>query len=630
MHVVFGWFSRRALPASGPDEAALFGGPAARVEQAFNQIAPDSYVRHTFGGPDWGVMVGEASVRDGWLWPVLATDGPVSTISLGIPVGFSGTAPELGKRLLAGEDIQALVAPPFSAVALEGDRRAVVQQDWLGMGRVYFGEADDIVYFASRASLIADMIGPHKLDRAGWISYVMCGHFGGEHSPYDGVRILAPGERLTLTHRPGGGWDAMSQIGTNIDDLVKRGLEVRSRPFDELLDMAADGITKGTASIHSIYDKPILLGLSGGKDSRLIFASMLAGGMIPKLRTNIDTPAEGEIATQLVSIIRERRGLDLEHELALVAQPESVTTVGLLERIQRLQSTYDYQFSSTYTIRRAGTGALPEAATNATITGAGGELVTGYWYGDPNEPKPDPAALLRTHLMLASGPDAPAQATVEAEEARIAAQIARGAATGLEGLDLVDYVYLLERVRRWYSSGFSVGMVTPFLTPGFVSASFAVTPQQKRERVLHFSLLKRLTPEFEEVPFVSIRTGRSTATRVWEGDGLEVVHKLLDTVQGGVTDLMRRDVVAKAIARSARGGGNGTLQKVLQQYACLATATRDFEPSSVRPPTQTYETFLRGNRQQQTSAWSPIVRQMRRTAVGRAVVSALKSARSRL
>ena len=38
--------------------------------------------------------------------------------------------------------------------------------------------------------------------------------------------------------------------------------------------------------------------------------------------------------------------------------------------------------------------------------------------------------------------------------------------------------------------------------------------RQKKQRVLHTGLLRRLTPEWADIPFVSVGTGPSTATRV--------------------------------------------------------------------------------------------------------------------
>ncbi len=626
MHVVMGWFSRRARPSFSHDSASV-DSPAARVARTLDAVVPGSYRRHQFGGADWGLTVCEIGERSAWRWPVLAGDGPVSAVSLGIPLGASGDALTLARCLLAGDDIHATVAPPFGLLALDGDRRISVQQDWLGMCRIFLGEADDTVFLATRPGLVADLIG-RTPDRAGWASYVACGHFGGEFSPYAGVRLLAPGERLLLDRRTEGGWNVASQIRTTIDDVVQRGVAARSKPFEEILDLAAQGITTATAGITRIYGEPITMGLSGGKDSRLVLATMLAAGIVPKLRTNIDTPAEGETAGRLVEIMRERRGLVLDHTLTLVGEAESVVTVGLEDRVQRLQALHDYQFPSTYTVRNTGNGKLPEAATPATVTGAGGELATGYWYPAVGSTVTEPLDALTARLMYACGKQGPTAAVFEAERTRVAALIERGAANGLQGLELVDYIYLLERVRRWYSSAYTVGMVTPFLTPDFLTAAFALTPQQKRERALHTALMQRFTPEWAGVPYVSITTGPSTAFRIWNGDGLQVVHRLLDTVDGGLTDLMRRDSVADALVTCADGKGTGTLQKVLQQFAAIAIATKDFEPGRVRPPSQTYQSFLRTHRRR-TPRLAPFVRQMRRTVVGRAVVSAIKTARGR-
>jgi asparagine synthase (glutamine-hydrolysing) len=164
----------------------------------------------------------------------------------------------------------------------------------------------------------------------------------------------------------------------------------------------------------------------------------------------------------------------------------------------------------------------------------------------------------------------------------------------------------MERLRRWITSAYHLNMVSPFLAPDVVAATFALTPEQKRDRLLHAGLLERFVPEWAQIPYVSRRSGPSTATRIWDGDGLPAVHELLDTTGGDLVRLLRRDAIERAVVACARGNGTVGDEKALQQFACLAAAAQRLEPDAVRPPTRRYAAFL---------AASPARRQRRVPAV---------------
>jgi asparagine synthase (glutamine-hydrolysing) len=389
---------------------------------------------------------------------------------------------------------------------------------------------------------------------------------------------------VTGRRREGGGWSVTSELRYATDDVVLSGFATQGRPVDEQLDRAADALTTTAASLHRLYADEITLGLSGGKDSRLIAASLIAAGRTPRFVTNEDTRAEGEVARQLVRILHEKRGVRTEHKLQLAGAPASVLDTGLRERARRLQRLHDHQFPSTYLVRPAVRPTLPEQVRAASFTGAAGELAVGFWYPrETGETSPSPEQAGVTKLLAAVPQAAAAPAVVTAERERIAALFAHARGIGLDDLHLVDYLYLVERVRRWYTSAYTTGMVTPFLAPGFVAATFGLTPAQKRDRLLHTGLIARLVPEWAEVPFVSAATGPSTATRVWEGDGVEAVAGLLDTAHGPLTELMRRPVVEKALRTAVQGGRPDP--RTLQQFTWLAVASEQLEPGSTRAAT---------------------------------------------
>lgn len=81
-----------------------------------------------------------------------------------------------------------------------------------------------------------------------------------------------------------------------------------------------------------------------------------------------------------------------------------------------------------------------------------------------------------------------------------------------------------------------------------MTGSFASSPEQKTARMLHTRLLERFMPEWAAVPYVS-GSMKSTAARVWDGDGMTAVCDLLDTAQGDVANLRCRPAVEQAAAR---------------------------------------------------------------------------------
>ncbi|WP_405091468.1 hypothetical protein OG767_30035 [Micromonospora sp. NBC_01392] len=579
MQVMLAWTT------DGPDPEDGRVARGTRFDRAAAELVPESWRRRSFGGADWGVLVQHPTDQGAYRWPTVAVDGPVTAVSLGIPVGVDAAGPvALARRLLAGEDVHREVVPPFGLLALDRDRFAL-QQDWLGMARVFTGTAGAVTAWCTRPGLLAAFLhGTPRPDLAGWTSYLLCGHFGGDLSPLAGIRLLRPGERVTGRRRATGGWQLTTELRYATDDVVRAGHAERDRPVAERLDRAADALTRAVTSLHRLHDGEVTLGLSGGKDSRLIAASLVAAGRTPNLVTNDDTPAEAEVARELVRLLRERRGLELPHRSVPAAAPADVLGVGLRERAQRLAERHDHQFPSTYLSRPAVSTRLPEATRPASLTGAAGELAVGYWYPPAGaDPAPTPEQGGLTRLLAALPRAAATPEALAAERDRVTGVLAHARDLGLRDEHLIDHLYLVERMRRWCTSAYTTGMVTPFLAPGFVAATFAFGVAEKRARLLHTALIARLVPEWAEVPFVSAATGPSRATRIWAGDGVATVADLLDTAHGPLTDLIRRPVVERALRAAARGQEPDP--RVLQQFTALAIASGQLEPGTTRPPT---------------------------------------------
>jgi asparagine synthase (glutamine-hydrolysing) len=424
-----------------------------------------------------------------------------------------------------------------------------------------------------------------------------------------------------------------STIDFTVDDVVKVGLETQGRPLETSLDVATEEFKTVAGHIHNQYDD-IILGLSGGKDSRLIAASLVAAGRVPRFATNNDIPAEGETARELVRILSEKRGITIDHTVKLAAQPANVFAHGLRDRVVRLQHRYDYQFPYTYAVRPALAELLPDKADRANITGAGGELATGYWYAKPDDkPEPDEIVALNHLVPDVTGID---PAAVEQERERVLAILQRGKDLGVQGPHMCDYLYLVERVRRWYSSAYSLSMITPFLHPAMVAVMFSLTAEQKRDRVLHTSLTDRLVPEWADVPYVTGYSPTSTVPKVWEGDGLKVIADLIDTAQGPIAKLLDERIAEQLLVTP-----KGSARKSLQRFAYMAVASQQLEPHTVQPSTnETYRRVVAQKKAQQKKPSVPRPRRrpattrdkvlarmqwIKRTPVGRAVWNKLRA-----
>ena len=165
------------------------------------------------------------------------------------------------------------------------------------------------------------------------------------------------------------------------------------------------------------------------------------------------------------------------------------------------------------------------AVDHLAIGGAGGEVAHGHFY-PADVLQLDALPLhrklhafgnrLQARLTPTAGPGEPARAAVAEQIEHVLRDAVHG---GIENATMLDYFYVVERLRRWGTTGERSGVVSPLLVPAFVRSAFALDPAQRVDNALHRALVRRLVPEWADIPFFkpcrSRRVGRVHGFGAW-------------------------------------------------------------------------------------------------------------------
>jgi hypothetical protein len=202
----------------------------------------------------------------------------------------------------------------------------------------------------------------------------------------------------------------------------------------------------------------------------------------------------------------------------------------------------------------------PTDGSCATVTGHGGAIGHGMYY--KNKPHMERIRSrgewgVMTRLMRACWREHRAGTQDVYEEALASWErlIAAGRDQGVEGVELLDWCFMMDRFPHRSGLAASTQGVTVFANPGFIRAAFAITPEQRCEHALHRSLLARLMPEWNDAPYLDRQWSNLPALRrqwVWEGEDVEGMTEMLS--DGGPWEDMFDPERARRLWRKARRG----------------------------------------------------------------------------
>ncbi|WP_157553171.1 hypothetical protein [Jiangella gansuensis] len=580
--LVFCWFAvRRPLP----EHSELF---LTRIERFAATRTNPQWTRVLHHGPGWGLFAA-APAAGGWRWELVADDDELTAVSTAPPVGLGPDAvaagpAALGRAALRGDAGPGTdVVPPFGLFALDrAAGRFALRQDWLGMARLFEYTSQGLMTFSSSPVMPPYVLGDRLVpDEDGWARFLGGGIFSGSSTPVRGVQRLPAGAVRTGRRLDDGTWHTDRAHGDRIDDLLTG---VRP-PMAESLTSTASGLRRAGSGLAALWHGDVRLGLSGGKDSRLVAAVLVAGGLRPRLFTRDDNPAETETARQLVALARDAHGVQLHHDIVAPVTKARVGVDSLAERARQLLRRYDFGYGSSYLLRPAVGTAWPAALGAPVVGGAMGEIATARWIPPawPDEAGLVDGTALRAVLTQVLAAEVRPEWQTHDTRRRLAVAVEevvdRAGRLGLDPVGTVHLAYLAERMRVWSTAGFHVNQVTPLLTAEFVRAAFAMSLTQKRVRAIHTGLIDSLVPEWSGVPFVPNTAGLAPAAipRIWDGDGTDVLGAIVARPPGPLLDLVDRVSIEDAFARVRCGAGTGRDDAALRNVVVLATAEDLFD-----------------------------------------------------
>jgi hypothetical protein len=517
----------------------------------------------------------------------------------GRPVIWTGEFAAEGRRPL---DPRFYMQPPEAwSDALDG--RCVVARyedktstldlytDQLGAGHLYTANEGQARWFSNNAELLRRVIDSRTTAPLALASIVGCGWSLGGQPVWQEVRRMPsglfrfrPGDESHREHLPASGKEALFEQGFRA--------EAAARTLVALIRALSDW-----------PDRPSVVSLTGGRDSRLVFAAALEAGVEFEARIIFGDGGSETPDSRIARILCETEGRDLRLE-----RSRRVATVAEAGRALRLCApgtlTLDLAWSA---LNRPRTG-LPDADADEPLaiahTGHGGELARAYYGVGDESPAAIERNLLRHITPLWPRPPISSEGRRLVEK-YVATWVHDQLEAGAAPAHLPDLFYLLERMSNWVggSHGFDeymADLTSPLWTHRLLQHEFGLPAADRSRELFHFHVLDALRPELTRAPFAGSNPSWPTfgVARKVRGRRIHRARR----IAGQVGHEMRRRyeyrlnraslahphtglTEAAVLAREAAPGNGHAVWQVIDRKRALGLLARD--PMALDPRSQT-------------------------------------------
>lgn len=357
---------------------------------------------------------------------------------------------------------------------------------------VYYCETDKLIVIGTKA-LIVHLIGLQiekpEYEISSFTSFLNSGYYSDEETPFKGVNVLETNSKITVDN----GIMNINQI----DDYFKRiySVDPDQSFYEQLTDTFVDSF-----SMLKRHKNDYTMGLTGGKDSRLIVAAMKEMGLnISSSTTGFDDTADVIVAKRIAE------ALQIDHKVSYPgANHSSAVEVDIRSRTVAAIQNSEGMLYSYENISTVGNTFNPN---KVHLGGEGGELLRGGYAPNVHfQTRQDLLNYLKKTLTRYQG-------FMEETAINDYYLFLDDYITAHEHLnynDIINKFYLDYRSGRWSATArsvFNAGFYSyaPFFDSRLVrKAQLAKTSYGTTEQLI-YNILQRLAPELINVPFAEDR-----------------------------------------------------------------------------------------------------------------------------
>jgi asparagine synthase (glutamine-hydrolysing) len=480
------------------------------------------------------------------------------------------------------------IAAPQSVVVAFGDPAQIIAAtDNVGLAAVYHGTHGGTAAAGSSSRLLATVLGC-SLDEDAISACAVLGEYAATDTPFCGVRRLGSGQFARLAER-----------GLNVEKYSEPVVPQRGpRDVERTVAEGVMAVRAGVSACVTAYPE-FTMELSGGLDSRVILAALLAAGGRPTQAMTLGEPGHPDVV--VAEELAARSGIPHKHvDLTGMAGLSPQEALRLADTAGRRR---DYSGDCV------GLGVLEfveeVAGFEPRFSGQNGELARGFYY--PFQP-PWPQtvdvlsrALVRWRLMAnerASGQLLVPEVSAAGERRAVQTTQAYLASTGSDWLTATDLLYLNWRMQRWLGGDWSASMqsrpiLAPFFHSRYVGWALSSPPRLKRGSRLLARVLDAIDPALAGIqmadgdsptgifrPELSDRIShtRRTAEKV----ALKVRQRLGDAARAPVGAPLLAHLVLDAMVDERRGLERvAALPFVSREYVERVVESRQASPTTV-------------------------------------------------
>jgi hypothetical protein len=366
--------------------------------------------------------------------------------------------------------------------------------DALGACHIYSTSNGGTQWFSNSAELLRRIIGSRITNPLVLASLVGCGWSLGGQPIWQDVRRLPRGAiyRFDLE-----GESHRQLLPTSVlGSFFERGF---------VAEAAARTLV---AVVRALIDWPARtssVSLTGGRDSRLVFAAALQAGIEFETRIIVAKSDRETPDVQTARILCETEGRALT-----LAYSRNVATVEDAAQALRLcaPGTFTLDLAWNALNRPRGSG-LPDDELDEPLTlmhsGHGGELARLYYGSGDDRPAAVEQSLYRHITPLWPRPPISKEGE-QLIKAYLSTWVHEQLGAGVAPAHLPDLFYLLERMGNWVGGGngfdeYMTDLTSPLWTPRLLPHEFGLPETERSRELFHFHVLNALGPRLARVPF---------------------------------------------------------------------------------------------------------------------------------